>query len=218
MKVVKKFNPIQRSFISKHGLDNLLKLPDHLMVPMNLLQWLAGHTSHGEAKFLQHKEKIIHFNKDMVDKVFGFPSRSKPFVMESTDPDIVSEVEGIHARYLIGKKQITVANVESVLLGSNEEIVFIRSFLMLFITIVLCPSSYNFVNPKYLYSLRGIDIAEVRNLDLGTLCLNHLWNEVNGLKAKVFKDGSDFNKMLWIGSCLPLLAVSVAFSFWVLLL
>jgi hypothetical protein len=50
MKVVKKFNPIQRSFISKHDLDNLLKLPDHLMVPMNLLQWLAGHTSHGEAK------------------------------------------------------------------------------------------------------------------------------------------------------------------------
>jgi hypothetical protein len=104
MKVVKKFNPIQRSFISKHDLDNLLKLPDHLMVPMNLLQWLAGHTSHGEAKFLQHKEKIIHFNKDIVDKVFGFPSGSKPFVMESTNPDIVSEVEGIHSRYLLGKK------------------------------------------------------------------------------------------------------------------
>jgi hypothetical protein len=56
------------------------------MVPMNLLQWLAGHTSHDEAKFLQHKEKIIHFTKYLVDKVFGFPSGVKPFVMESTDP------------------------------------------------------------------------------------------------------------------------------------
>jgi hypothetical protein len=108
MKVVKKFNPIQRSFISKHDLDNLLKLPDHLMVPMNLLQWLADHTSHGEEKFLQHKEKIIHFTKDIVDQVFGFPSGSKPFVMESTDPEIIMEVEGIHDQYLLGKKkQIT---------------------------------------------------------------------------------------------------------------
>ncbi|XP_047064123.1 uncharacterized protein LOC124671847 [Lolium rigidum] len=72
---------------------------------------------------------------------------------------------------------------------------------------ILCPSTYNFVNPKYLYSLKDSDIAEVRNLDLGTLCLNHLWNEVDAWKAKVFKDGSDFNGMLWIGGCLPLLAV-----------
>jgi hypothetical protein len=60
MKVVKKFNPIQRSFISKHDLDNLLKLPDHLMVPMNLLQW----TSHGEEKVFLHKEKNINFSKE----------------------------------------------------------------------------------------------------------------------------------------------------------
>jgi hypothetical protein len=123
--------------------------------------------------------------------------------MESTYPEIVSEVEGIHVQYLLGKKQITVANVEYVLLGSNEEIVFIRSFLLLFITTVLCPSTYNFVNPKYLYSLRYHDIGEARNLDLGTLCLNHLWNEIDAWKAKVFKDGSDFNKMLWISGCLP---------------
>ncbi|KAM0879114.1 hypothetical protein ACQ4PT_034441 [Festuca glaucescens] len=163
------------------------------MVPMNLLQWLAGHTSHGEAKFLQHKEKIIHFTKDMVDKVFGFPSGSKPFVMESTDPEIIREVEGIHDQYLLGKKQITVSNVESVLLGANEEVIFIRSFLLLFITTVLCPSTYNFVNPKYLYSLRDNAIVEVVNLDFGTLCLNHLWNEVDAWKAKVvYMDFLDF--------------------------
>jgi hypothetical protein len=213
MKIVKKFNPIQKSFILKHGLYNLLNLPDHLMVPMNLLQWLAGHTSHGEAKFLQHKEKIIHFTKDMVDKVFGFASGVKPFVMESSDPVIIREVEVLIDQYLLGKKQISVSNVESVLLGSNEEVVFIRSFLLLFITTVLCPSTYNFVNPKYLYSLRDSDIVEVGNLDLGTLCLNHLWNELDAWKAKVFKDGSDFNRMLWIGGCLPLLAVCVPFSF-----
>jgi hypothetical protein len=213
MKIVKKFNPIQRSFISKHGLENLLKLPDHLMVPMTLLQWLADHTSTGEEKFLQHKEKIIHFTKDMVDKVFGFPSGVKPFVTESSDPEIIREVDEIQRQYLQGKKQIGVSNVESVLLGSNEEVIFIRSFLLLLITTVLCPSTYNFVNPKYLFSLRDSDIVDVANLDLGTLCLNHLWNEVNAWKTKVFKDGSDFNRMLWIGGCLPLLAVCVPFSF-----
>lgn len=170
MKIVKKFNPVQGSFISKHDFDNLLKLPDHLMVPMNLLQWLAGHTSHGEAKFLQHKEKIIHFTKYMVDKVFGSPSGVKPFVMGSTDPEIIREVEEILDQYLLRKKQITISNVESVLLGSNEEVVFIRSVLLLFITTVLCPSTYNFVNPKYIYVLpRGT----VTSLKLAILTLEH---------------------------------------------
>jgi hypothetical protein len=78
----------------------------HLMVPMNLLQWLVGHSSHGESKFFQHKYKIINFNKDMVDKVFGFPSGVKPFVMESIGPEIISEIDEIRVEYLLGKKNL----------------------------------------------------------------------------------------------------------------
>ena len=71
MKVVNRFNPIQIGFISKHHLDSLRFLPDHLMVPIHFQQWLADHMSSGDPKFFQHKEKRIDFTKDIVDKVFG---------------------------------------------------------------------------------------------------------------------------------------------------
>ncbi|XP_047076398.1 uncharacterized protein LOC124686515 isoform X1 [Lolium rigidum] len=207
MKVVKQFNAIQKSFISKHHLENLLKLPEHLMVPLHLQQWLLDYTSYGQRKFFQHKEKIIFFTKDIVDKVFGFPLGTKPFVMDSSDPDIIIEVEQLLAQYKQGRKTIPVKVLVSILLGANSEEVFIRSFILFFITTVLCPSTYNFVNPKYLYCLRDIDIPEVGNLDFGTLCLNHLWYEMDAWKDKIFMNTGDFNRLTWIGGCLPLLAV-----------
>jgi hypothetical protein len=108
------------------------------------------------------------------------------------------EVEDIRGQYLQGKKQITNKNLESVLLGANNEVVFIRSFLLLFITTVLCPSTYNFVNAKYLYSLRDSGIEEVGTLDFATLCLNNLWSELDAWKDKVFKDNTDFSSHSFI--------------------
>jgi hypothetical protein len=182
------------------------------MVPLHLQQWLLDHTSCGESKFFQHKEKIIFFTKDIVDKVFGFPLGTKPFVMDSCDPDIIIEVEQLHAQYKQGRKTIPVKVLVSILLGTNSEEVFIRSFILFFITTVLCPSTYNFVNPKYLYCLRDIDIPEVGNLDFGTLCLNHLWYEMDAWKDKIFMNTGDFNRLTWIGGCLPLLAVCLSHS------
>nr|XP_051208728.1 uncharacterized protein LOC127325955 [Lolium perenne] len=76
MKVVKKINTIQRSFISKHDLDNLLKLPDHLMVPMNLLQW----TSHGEEKVFLHKEKNINFSKERNRNIVSIQENTMKYI------------------------------------------------------------------------------------------------------------------------------------------
>lgn len=137
---------------------------------------------------------------------FRFSAGTKKFLLErSDDAEINREVDEICNQYLQGKKKISVLNVESVSLGSNSEVVFIRSFLLLFITKVLCPSTYNFVNPKYLFSLRDSDIEEVYNLDFASL--NNLWNEMNSWKAKILQDKSESNRILWIGGCLPLLAV-----------
>jgi hypothetical protein len=186
------------------------------MIPMHLLEWLVSKTSNDGSKYFQHENKSIQFNKEMVDKVFGFPGGTKQFLLESSDPEINREVDEICNQYLQGKKKISVLNVESLLLGSNNEVVFIRSFLLLFITTVLCPSTYNFVNPKYLFSLRDSDIKEVYNLDFASLCLNNLWNEMNSWKTKVLQDQSNSNRILWIGGCLPLIAVSANFAFCIL--
>ncbi|KAK1609349.1 hypothetical protein QYE76_033022 [Lolium multiflorum] len=70
--------------------------------------WLLDYTSYGQRKFFQHKEKIIFFTKDIVDKLFGFPLGTKPFVMDSSDPDIIIEVEQLLAQYKQGRKTIPV--------------------------------------------------------------------------------------------------------------
>ena len=209
-KVVKQFNPIQIGHIKNHNMSHMLNVPDHLMIPMNLLQWLVGHTSYGGSGsyFFKHKDKQIFFTKDIVDKVFGFEHGTVPFVLDSKDADAVREVEFLRSQYLDGST-IPVSKVESIMLGSNDERVFLRSFTLFYITAVLCPSTYNFINPKYLYSLRDRDILLVEYLDFGSLCLDNLFEEMDSWKDKIFNNTLDYNRITWIGGCLPLLGVRV---------
>lgn len=37
--------------------------------------------------------------------------------------------------------------------------------------------------------------------------MNHLWDEMDAWKYKIFMNTGEFNKLTWIGGCLPLLAV-----------
>ncbi|CAM0946042.1 unnamed protein product [Alopecurus aequalis] len=209
-KAVSQLNPVQIGHLSRHSLAHLLKLPKHLMIPMNLLQWLVDHTfSDGsDSYFIRYKENEIALTKNIADKVFGFrPDSSVPYRLESDDPDALIEVELLRKQYSNGRN-IPVTRVESIMLGSNDERVFLRSFIMFFISTVLCPVTYNFVNPKFLHSLRDRDILLVEFYDLGSLCLEHLFEEIENWRKKLFLDSSNYNKELWIGGCLPLLGVA----------
>ena len=213
-KVVKQFNPIQFGHIENHNMSHMLDAPDHLMIPMDFLQWLVDHTFYGGSRsyFFKHKDKQIFFTKDIVYKVFGFQRGTVPFVLDSKDAEAVSEVEFLCSQYLDGSN-IPVSKVESVMLGSNDERVFLRSFTLFYITTVLCPSTYNFVNPMYLFSLRDRDILLVEYLDFGSLCLNNLFEEIDSWKDKIFNSTLDYNRISWIGGCLPLLGVRVMLQF-----
>lgn len=83
---------------------------------------------------------------------------------------------------------------------------FIRSFILFFLTTVLCPSTYDYVNAKYLFSLRDSDIPEVGILDFASLCLDHLWKEIDAWKNRCIANRGE-GHLSWVGSCLPLLAV-----------
>jgi hypothetical protein len=156
MKILKKFNPIQRSYISKYHLDNLAMLPDHLMILMHLL--------------LACQNKIIHFRKEMVEKVFGLPAGTKPFLLESCDAEINREVDEICNQYTKGKKYISVLNVKSILLGANSRLFSLgasyyyssQQFCALQHTILCTPN------------ICSLDIEEVYNLDFASLSLNNL--------------------------------------------
>ena len=206
MRVVKQFNPIQRGYISRRNMGNLLHIPNHLMVPLSLLQWLVDHIVYGSGGVFKKKNKTIHFTKHIVDKVFGFESGTIPYALASEDPVIVGEVEALRMFYAKGK-HIPIKHLDSILLGTNNEVVFMRSFVLYFITTVLCPSTYNFVNPKFLYALTHRDMHQVQELDLGNLCIGHLFEEIDTWKDRVFNGDGDYNRETWIGGCLPVLAV-----------
>src|SRR4051812_40785466 len=103
---------------------------------------------------------------------------------------------------------IKLATLETVMLSQNTEADkedFIRSFMLYFLSLVACPTSYNFVNHKYLYSL--LDVSALHNLDLSTLALEQVCKEIDSYKDKVRAGKKDPKKRTYIGGCLPLLAV-----------
>jgi hypothetical protein len=209
MKLVDSLNDFQKDHLISRNLGNLLNLPAHLMIPPSMLEWLARHMSKtpgGDGVF-RHKNKSIILNKAIVDKVFGFPaSGTIPFALGSNDPEIVRQVGELRQRYLKGKN-IPVKHLEGILLGTHDEVEFVRTFILYFITTVLCPATYNFVSSKYLFSLLDSDIPNVKNVDLGSLCLTHLLNEIDSWLCKNPKKSGDSSKTSYIGGCLPLLGV-----------
>jgi hypothetical protein len=205
-KVVKSFSDTQVAFIHKYKLGHLLNVPEHLMIPSSLLQWLARHVCHGGSGVFSHTTGTISFNKDMVDKIFGFTSGNVPFITESDDPVVIDEVDRLRRFYVKGNN-IPVKHLQDILVGTSNEVVFIRSFVMFFITTILCPCTYNFVNAKYLYSLTDSKLENVKNLDFGSLCLTHLFEEIDSWADKTSKDSGTSSKTTWIGGCLPVLAV-----------
>jgi hypothetical protein len=55
----------------------------------------------------------------MVQKMFGFPSSTVPYILESDDPYVIAEVENLCKFYLKGNN----IPVTSILLGTNDETV-----------------------------------------------------------------------------------------------
>jgi hypothetical protein len=157
-----------------------------------------------------HGNKMIKLNKEMVDKVFGFPGGTVPYILSSQDPEIVKEVETIRKQYLQGNK-IPIKHLEGILMGTNDELVFIRSLILYFITTILCPATYNFVRSKYLFSLRDSDLVNVGSIDFGSLCLTHLSDEIDTWMNKVGMNPQEPMKSSWIGGCLPLWGVCLFF-------
>ena len=103
---------------------------------------------------------------------------------------------------------ISMDRLVSVMMGDNSEAGFMQSFILFFISTILCPLTYNGVNLKYLFSLR--DVSQFRNLNFASLCYDHLFSEIDNFKERQFNvvNSSDYNRKLWVGGCLPVLGVS----------
>ena len=78
----------------------MCQVPTHLMVPLSIQEWLVRHMSYDGGCVFSHKTMMINLNKDTADKKKGFPSCSVPFVLESNNPEVFSEVKNLRKQYL----------------------------------------------------------------------------------------------------------------------
>ncbi|KAE8767185.1 hypothetical protein D1007_61490 [Hordeum vulgare] len=82
-------------------------MPCHLIIPMNLLEWLVQHIFGNVEPYFKHKNKVIKITKDMVDKIFDFPGGTVPFVFSSDDPQVKSEVSELRSNVDYSLPRIT---------------------------------------------------------------------------------------------------------------
>ncbi|KAI5014403.1 hypothetical protein ZWY2020_055793, partial [Hordeum vulgare] len=153
----------QGGHINKYKVEALLNMPYHLIIPMNLLEWLDEHIFGNVEPYFKHKNKIIKITHDMVDKIFNFPGGTLPFVFSSDDPEVKSEVSELRSKYVDHRNKMSINKIEEVMLSDKTEDDFTRSFIFYFISTILCPATYCFGNIKFLYSLRDCHFEMIMN-------------------------------------------------------
>lgn len=141
-KVVKQFCGVQLGHISKYKMEALLHMTYHLIIPMNLLEWLDQHIFGNVEPYFKHKNKVIKITKDMVDKIFDFPGGTVPFLFSSDDPQVKSEVSELRSKYIDHRNKMPISKIEEFMLGDETEDGLIRSFTFYFISTIMCPASY----------------------------------------------------------------------------
>jgi hypothetical protein len=130
-----------------------------------------------------------------------------PVQLSSDDPEIIAKVNILKRKYMTGPKLFIKKAIE-LLAGDEEEESFMRTFMMVFLATIVCLSTLDTIEWKYLYSL--VDLQTMKSADWASFCLGLILAEVEKFQQKLssFPDPMAV-KAFHVGGCLPLLAVSL---------
>ncbi|KAM0836829.1 hypothetical protein ACQ4PT_062061 [Festuca glaucescens] len=125
--------------------------------------------------------------------------------MSSKDPVIVDKVNLLKVKYMGTGNKIYMKTVIDQLKGDEDEESFMRTFMLVLLGTILCPSTSDTVDWRFLYSLT--DLAMMISVDWAALCLQVLLNEVGNFKNKMLKFPNGMpTAPIYVGGCLPSLA------------
>ncbi|KAL6650912.1 hypothetical protein ACP70R_009837 [Stipagrostis hirtigluma subsp. patula] len=198
-KVISSLSDTQKSYVVKYGFANLLNIVD-FKVPTPFLEWVMNHMVVGVAEFI-HKDKSIKFSRNMVTQVLGIPSGQRAINLENDDPMVTAEIV---QPYLDGNKS-PISKAISLLNGNEDEVSFMRTFMLVAISTVICPSTQNNVNLRYLNIL--MDVSEIQHYDWASHVLQYIVSEVKKFQGTIDSHDGVAATSLYVGSCLPLLAI-----------
>ena len=191
-KVIDSLSEDQKGFLAKNGFEKFLGFRK-FTVPMPFLEWVMGQVVIDLSQF-KHRLKSFKFTRYMVQQIIGIPSGEIPIILHSGVVKI--------------SDKLSIRDAVRNLLDQHDEESFIKWFMLVALSTIICPSTQNFVNINYLPYL--LDVSQINTFDWSTHVLNYILSEVK--KYQGFISSKDDGK-IYVGSCLPLLAVSFLFSF-----
>ena len=191
-KVIDSLSEDQKGFLAKNGFEKFLGFRKFTL-PMPFLEWVMGQVVTDLSQF-KDRLKSFKFTRYMVQQIIGITSGEIPIILHSGGVKI--------------SDKLSISDAVRNLLDQHDEESFIKWFMLVALSTIICPSTQNFVNINYLPYL--LDVSQINTFDWSTHVLNYILSEVK--KYQGFISSKDDGK-IYVGSCLPLLAVSFLFSF-----
>ncbi|TVU12230.1 hypothetical protein EJB05_45863, partial [Eragrostis curvula] len=193
----------QKDIIKKYGFEFVFELTK-FCVPVSFLEWLMVHTSGVTNEFI-YRDKVIRFGKDMVKKVFKFPTGKDKVETYSHDFEVDLEVDELKSQYRDGRL-FPISRCMSLMKDELDEHKFMRSFMLFLISTILIPGKNNDVQVEYLYSLR--DMSKIAKYDWADKILDVVMCEVHRFHSLRNSYGRMApKKQFYFDGCLPLLAI-----------
>ncbi|KAL6659628.1 hypothetical protein ACP70R_002457 [Stipagrostis hirtigluma subsp. patula] len=203
-KVVDSLSEDQRQFVINNGFGSLLNISD-FSVPVPFLEWLMDHLIVGSAEF-RYSSKSFKFTRYMVQQILGIPSGNVAVDLHNTPEEFSDQVNSVRSSYIVGEKP-TINEAICQTLEDHNEASFMRSFMLVAISCVICPSTQNSVNLRYLNCL--MSPAEIRNYDWASHAMQYVLSEVKKYHGAIDSISNEYeDNSRYYGSCLPMLAIA----------
>jgi hypothetical protein len=204
--IVLGFNDNRRKLIVDRGWGVLLDICT-FSAPKGLLQWIILQIDPELAEFRNNRNNTsILFNKEMVVKALGLPRGTRQ-VVKLGDHEESPYREFYKIDYHTAGRRAPIANAEKMLENAElDDETWFRTFYPVVIGTYFFPGSSIMLPIEYLGSLT--DSTLVREYDWAEEIFRHTMSEIKSFQERMRKAATDRNiKPLWVGGCLPWIAV-----------
>ncbi|KAE8790941.1 hypothetical protein D1007_34755 [Hordeum vulgare] len=198
--------PARKNLIRTKIWGNLLDV-SKFSAPEGLLEWIIDRIDPKLGEFRNPRNNTnILFTPEMVEKVLGLPHGTRPVVVISKHEESPHrefyKTDYDHGRRAPIHYAATILEKEADL----DDETFFRTFFLVALATHLTPGTGNMVPLEYLGSLEVA--SEVCEYAWGDQILKDVMTEIDTFqkkKKKALLDGAF--KKIWVGSCLPLVAI-----------
>ncbi|CAL4988399.1 unnamed protein product [Urochloa decumbens] len=204
-KFLDSLDDVQKGFVEANGFGNLLNVSE-FSVPTDLLDWIMSHLIVGVSEFRCH-DKSIKLTKLMIQRIFGLPPPGNVAIdFDNIPENISSEAASASAVYATDQRKVSIAHVIELCKADHEESSFMRSFMLVALSCLLCPGTQNSVDLKYLNFL--MRHTEIRDFDWSGHILQCILQSVKKFQTAIFScDENIRNGSFYYASCLPALSI-----------